>query len=120
MRTRWTVARLPITVAAMLALTTATFAAEPVNGAKTALDEYVAKPDPTYAWKVVQTTPGDGYTTIVVDLKSQSWRAIPEVDRTVWQHWLVIVKPQTVQHETAFLTIGGGRNGGPAPDKPNP
>ena len=33
------------------------FAADPVNGPKTALDEYVAKPDPTYEWKVVKTIP---------------------------------------------------------------
>ena len=34
----------------------------PVNGAKTPLDEYVAKPDPAYEWKVVKTIPGDGVT----------------------------------------------------------
>jgi PhoPQ-activated pathogenicity-related protein len=92
------------------------FAGEPVNGPKTALDEYVAKPDPTYEWKVVKTIPGDGVTTFVVDLKSQSWRAVPDVDRAVWQHWLVVVKPGTVKHPTAFLNIGGGRNGSPPPD----
>ena len=96
------------------------FAADPVNGPKTALDEYVAKPDPTYEWKVVKTIPGDGVTTFVVDLKSQSWRKIPDVDRAVWQHWLVVVKPDVVKHPTAFLFIGGGRNGGPAPDGARP
>src|SRR5262249_40059686 len=76
--------------------------------------------DPTYSWKLVNTIPGDGYTTFVIDLKSQSWRKTPEVDRTVWQHWLVIIKPDVVKHETAFLRIGGGRNGSPAPDKSSP
>src|SRR5438046_4688957 len=95
-------------------------AAEPVNGAKTALDEYVARPDPTYEWKVVKTIPGDGVTTFVVDLKSQTWRAAPEVDRAVWQHWLVVVKPDEVKHQTEFLSIGGGRNGSPAPDAARP
>jgi PhoPQ-activated pathogenicity-related protein len=42
------------------------------------------------------------------------------VDRSLWEHWLVVVKPTTVRHDTAFLTIGGGRNGGPAPDQPSP
>jgi len=42
------------------------------------------------------------------------------VDRTVWQHWLVIVKPVQVKHDTAYLRIGSGRNGDPAPDKPSP
>lgn len=98
------------------AVATAASAAEPVNGPKTPLDEYVAKADPAYEWKVVKTVPGDGHTTFVVDLKSQSWRAVPEVDRAVWEHWLVVVKPDVVKHPTAFLTIGGGRNGSPAPD----
>lgn len=94
--------------------------ADPVNGAKTPLDEYIALPDPTFAWKVAKTVPGDGYTAFVVDLKSQSWRSPPEVDRGVWQHWLVVVKPDTVRHATALLTIGGGKNGGPVPDGPSP
>jgi PhoPQ-activated pathogenicity-related protein/S-formylglutathione hydrolase FrmB len=93
---------------------------EPAAVKKTPLDDYVAKADPTYSWKLVKTIPGDGCTTFVVDLKSQSWRAAPEVDRAVWQHWLVIVKPDEVKYDTAFLRIGGGRNGGEPPDKPNP
>jgi PhoPQ-activated pathogenicity-related protein len=87
---------------------------------KTALDDYIAKPDAAYSWKLVNTIPGDGVTTFVLDLKSQSWRKPPEVDRAVWQHWLVIVKPDRVKHETAFLRIGGGRNGSPIPKQPNP
>src|SRR6266478_39965 len=79
------------------------FAAESSTGVKTPLDDYIAKPDPTYSWKVVNTIPGDGHTTFIVDLKSQSWRSVPEVDRAVWQHWLVIVKPSVIKHETAFL-----------------
>src|SRR5262245_37923365 len=82
---------------------------------KTPLDDYVAKPDSTYAWKLVQTIPGDGVTSYVLDLKSQTWRAAPEVDRPTWQHWLIITRPDKVTSDTAFLSIGGGRNGGEAP-----
>ena len=92
---------------------------QPAAPKKTPLDDYIAKTDPTYSWKLVQTIPGDGYTTYVVDLKSQSWRLPPEVDRAVWQHWLVIVKPDVVKHETAYLRIGGGKNGDAAPGKAN-
>src|SRR5215471_11753817 len=112
--------RLAITWSAVIATAACASGAEPVNGSKTPLDEYVAKPDKTYEWKVVKTIPGDGVTTFVVDLKSQSWRAVPEVDRAVWEHWLVVVKPDTVKHATAFLTIGGGRNGSPAPEAASP
>jgi len=87
---------------------------------KTALDNYIAQHDSTYSWKLVKTIPGDGCTTFVLDLKSQSWRTVPEVDRAVWQHWLVIVKPDQVKHDTAYLRIGSGRNGNPAPDQPSP
>jgi PhoPQ-activated pathogenicity-related protein len=104
----------------LIALAAPAVAAEPVNGPKTALDEHVAKPDPTYEWKVVNTVRGDGVTTFIVDLKSQTWRAAPEVDRAVWQHWLVVVKPDAVKHATAFLNIGGGRNGTPAPAAASP
>jgi PhoPQ-activated pathogenicity-related protein len=111
-----------LTLAWVFAVATAACAsgADPVNGPKTPLDEYVAKPDASYEWKVVKTIPGDGYTTFIVDLKSQTWRAAPEVDRAVWQHWLIVVKPDTVKHSTAFLNIGGGRNGSPAPDGASP
>jgi PhoPQ-activated pathogenicity-related protein len=104
----------------VLAAAATGYSVEPASNRKTALDDYIAKPDPTYSWKLVNTIPGDGYTTFVVDLKSQSWRAAPEVDRSLWQHWLVIVKPDVIKHATAFLRIGGGKNGGPAPDKPSP
>jgi PhoPQ-activated pathogenicity-related protein len=102
-----------------LILPAAAWGQEPGTQGKTALDAYIAKPDPTYSWKLVNTIRGDGYTTFVVDLHSQSWRARPEVDRTVWQHWLTIVKPDQVKHDTAQLWIVGGRNGSPAPDKPS-
>src|SRR3954468_17819957 len=82
---------------------------------KTPLDDYVARADPTYAWKLVKTIPGDGVTSFVLDLKSQSWRSAPEVDRPVWQHWLTITRPDKVTGDTALLAIGGGRNGGEAP-----
>lgn len=82
---------------------------------RTALDEYIARPDPSYSWKLVNTTRGDGVTTFIVDLHSQTWRVQPDVDRPLWQHWVTIVKPDTVKYDTAFLNIGGGRNGGAPP-----
>ncbi|HKB40152.1 MAG TPA: PhoPQ-activated protein PqaA family protein, partial [Gemmataceae bacterium] len=82
---------------------------------KTPLDDYLARPDPAYGWKLVKTIPGDGVTSYVLDLKSQTWRSTPEVDRPVWQHWLTITRPDKVTSATALLSIGGGRNGGNAP-----
>jgi PhoPQ-activated pathogenicity-related protein len=86
-----------------------------VRSEETALDQYVAKPDPSYAWHVVNTLREPGLTTFVVDLKSQTWRSPEEVDRTLWQHWLVIAKPDGATSDTALLLIGGGSNGGDPP-----
>lgn len=86
-----------------------------VHAGETALDRYVAKPDPTYSWKVVRNLPGNPVTQFVVDLKSQTWRTENDVDRPVWQHWLTVVKPTSPSSKLAFLRITGGANGGEAP-----
>lgn len=87
---------------------------------RTALDDYVQKDDPVYAWKIARTLPGPGFTTFVVDMTSQQWRTTADVNRTVWKHWLIIVKPDVVRHETALLLIGGGRNSDKVPDRTSP
>jgi PhoPQ-activated pathogenicity-related protein len=120
MNTLRTLYRLALVWSSVVLTAATSFAAEPTNGPKTPLDEYVAKPDPAYAWKVVNTVRGDGVTTFIVDLKSQSWRKVPEVNRAVWEHWLVVVKPDQVKHSTGFLVIGGGRNGSKAPAAASP
>lgn len=104
-------ARVGVSLAVVLVLGGARWLA----AGETALDRYVAKPDPTYSWKVVRTIPGNPATQYVVDLKSQTWRTEQEVDRPVWQHWLIIVKPAKVSSKTAFLRITGGANGREAP-----
>ncbi len=76
----------------------------------TALDRYVAKPDPTYAHQLVNTIPGHDSTCYVIDLTSQTWRKPEEVDRPVWKHWLTIVVPKNVTSKTALMIIGGGSN----------
>jgi PhoPQ-activated pathogenicity-related protein len=82
---------------------------------ETALDRYVKKADPSYAWKIARETNGNGATQFIVDLTSQTWRTEKDVNRPVWQHWVNIVKPDKVTSRTAFLFIVGGANGGEAP-----
>lgn len=114
--------RFAIAAAIALPLTSADFstaiAAEPGEHPQTALDRYVAKEDPTYAWKAVKQTAGKGYTSYAVHLTSQTWRASDEVDRTVWEHWLLVVKPDNVESDVGFLFITGGSNNDR--DPPNP
>lgn len=86
---------------------------------QTALDRYVAAPDPNYKWELVNTIPGEGYTTYVIDLTSQQYLTTAEVDHPIWKHWLTIVKPDTVKSDSGFLFITGGHIGGKAPAKPD-
>ncbi|MBX9790402.1 MAG: PhoPQ-activated pathogenicity-related family protein [Pirellulales bacterium] len=82
---------------------------------ETSLDRYVAEPDGSYSWKVAATHQQEGATVYIVDLKSQTWRNSTDVDRTLWEHWLVVVRPKEVTSSTGFLFIGGGRNGSDPP-----
>jgi PhoPQ-activated pathogenicity-related protein len=85
----------------------------------TALDRYVHQPDPTYAWNVASTVEHPGAKTLIVRLKSQTWRTPQEVDRPVWEHWLVVVRPEKPVSDTAFLFIGGGSNRSDMPSGPD-
>ncbi len=91
-------------------------AGTPVKAA-TALEEYVRKPDPAYHYDLVKTLRGEGFTQYVLEMTSQTWLKPEEVDRTLWKHWVRIVKPDRVEHETGLLIIGGGANGGKAPSE---
>jgi PhoPQ-activated pathogenicity-related protein len=82
---------------------------------QTALDRYVAKPDPAYSWKLVNTTQGEGYKAFLLELTSQQWRTEKDVDRPIWKHWLTIVKPDKPSTNKALLFIGGGNNNDKAP-----
>ena len=91
----------------------------PTGTRATALDAYVNKPDPAYRWSVAKVIPGPGYTTYVLDLKSQTWRGAGAVDHPVWNHWLIVVKPDRVVSDRAFLYIDGGSINDAAPNAPS-
>src|SRR5262245_14007747 len=75
---------------------------------KTPLDAYRAKPDPAYKWELKATYPGDGFTTYVLELTSQTWRTSADVDRPVWTHWMTIVKPAEIKSDKGLLYIWQG------------
>src|SRR5260370_40596413 len=93
-------------------------AAAASTGQQTALDRYVARPDPVYSWKLIRTIAGEGYRIHVLELTSQMWRTEKDVDHPVWKHWLTIVRPYHIGTNKALLWIGGGDNSDPAPSKP--
>src|SRR6267378_7858222 len=82
----------------------------PAIGEVTALDRYVAAPDPSYRYELIETIPGDGYAVHVLEMTSQRWRDETEVDRPLWKHWLTVIEPEQVATGTALLIIGGGSN----------
>ena len=95
------------------------FCEPPLGSKKTALDEYIAKPDSTYAWSVENTIEVDGLKTAVVRLKTQTWRTEKDVDRPLWEHWLVITVPEKVTTDRVFLLIGGGSHNSKVPNGPD-
>src|SRR5689334_12947537 len=84
-------------------------------GKQTALDRFMQAPDPEFRYELVNTIPGDGQTTYVLDLTSQAWRGAKDTSRPIWKHWLTIVKPDRVDSSTGFLLITGGSISSPAP-----
>jgi len=83
----------------------------------TPLDDYIKAPDENYNYSLANTIAGVGYTAYVLDMTSQSWRGKDEVDRTLWRHWLTIIKPDNIQSNKAMLWITGGSNDSSAPTK---
>lgn len=82
---------------------------------RTALDEYVARPDPNYNYHLVSRLSGQGQTTFILEMTSQAWLTTNEVDRPLWKHWLVVVKPDEITSSKALLFISGGANDGKVP-----
>jgi PhoPQ-activated pathogenicity-related protein len=81
----------------------------------TALDRYVAAPDPVYSWKLIDTRESDDHTVFVIEMTSQSWLTEKEVNRTLWKHWMTVVRPKQVKSSKSLLFITGGANDRPAP-----
>ena len=87
---------------------------------ETALDRYVAAPDPAFSWTISKALPADGATATLIDLTSQKWLTEQEVENPIWKHWLIVVTPPTVTSDVALLFIGGGRNDRQPPAAPAP
>lgn len=102
-------------LAVMFFATDAT-AEQPVRSSRTALEDYIAKKDDTYSWRVEKTVESPGLTNVVIRLKSQTWRSEKDVDRPVWEHWLVLAIPEKVTTNQAFLMIGGGSHDSKTPE----
>jgi len=104
--------RVRLLLAAVLILQVGVAAAQ-----ETALDRYVHAPDPSYHFQLVKTIAGAGYHAYVLRLTSQTWKPPILPDRSVWWHWLIVVRPDRVSYHTGFLYITGESNEDAAPDE---
>ncbi len=104
----------PIRIMLLLALTSIVGLGQHLHAhvppARTALDDYVDRPDASYRWEVVSERDEDGLKLVTVDMTSQTWRTAEEVNRTEWRHWLTVAIPTTLESDIAFLMIGSGSN----------
>jgi PhoPQ-activated pathogenicity-related protein len=75
---------------------------------ETALDRYVAAPDPNFAWKVLRELEADGMSATLIEMTSQKWLTEKEVERPLWTHWLTVVRPAQLTSDIGFLFITGG------------
>ena len=107
-------------------LTVSSLAAQPAAPARTpragetALDRYVARPDPNFAFAKVGDLPASGgVTATILEMTSQQWLTAADVDRPLWKHWLVVYRPAKVTSDIGLLWIGGGANNGKLPSRPN-
>src|SRR5437899_2980068 len=82
---------------------------------RTALDKYVAAPDPNYSFHLADRIPGKDQTTFILEMTSQAWLTTNEVDRPLWKHWVVLVKPDQITSSKSLLFISGGANDGKPP-----
>ena len=113
--------RLLISVIAVLPLVVAAGPQQPASFARasaTALDRYVAAPDPSFAWKAVKDLPAEGATATLLEMTSQRWLTEQEVERPNWTHWITVVRPAQVTSNVALMYIGGGSNERPSPARP--
>ena len=76
-----------------LALPAASAGSAPFDDPATALRDYVAAEDPAYGYRLVDSSSEDGYTTHLLRMTSQRWRAPGEALPTRWRHWLVVIVP---------------------------
>lgn len=84
-----------------------------VASENTPLDDYVEKDDPAYGFAREGVRHKEGYSVFVIQMTSQSWRSSQEVDRTLWEHEVLIAVPWVTHsgnQNTSLLIVNGGAN----------
>ena len=70
------------------------------------LDEYMALPDDSYGWKIVQKSEPGGRHVFLVEMTSQTWHEV------MWKHYMYIVEPSKMTNpNNCILFIAGSSIG---------
>jgi len=102
--------------AILLLLCTATTQAQtPGDLQLTALDRYVRQADPSYRYSVLDVVEGEGYSTYIVEMTSQTWLTENEVNLPRWEHFMTITAPHALASDIGFVTVTGGSKGNDVP-----
>jgi PhoPQ-activated pathogenicity-related protein len=79
-------------------------------GERTPLDDFVNALDPAYTWSLRSRVDGDGFTKYNLLVTSGTWRTLAEVNKPLWQHWVVLYVPDVILSNKALMLIDGGSN----------
>ena len=92
-------------LACLLASSARVQSAEALPVVPTALQDYVARPDDSFAWKLIDKQEAAGARVYEVEFISQTWMDMP------WKHDLIVFEPAQLKHpEHVLLFITGGSN----------
>ncbi|ELU12570.1 hypothetical protein CAPTEDRAFT_201616 [Capitella teleta] len=84
------------------------------------LFEYVQRPDDSFAFEEIETYQEDDYVVHVLNMTSQTWMDDSFSDRSVWWHYVVIVRPTEVKTISdqggIFVGLGDMDDEPPHPD----
>ncbi len=93
-------------------------AAAPALLALAPLERYLDNGDASYGYRLINTITDDPrYRAYVLELTSQQWRSVREVDQPLWKHWITIVEPADVRTDMAAIVVGGGSKNDAPPAK---
>jgi len=88
----------------LFTILSAIFWIEWAHGAETALSDYVAQPDSSFTWQIVQRVETRDAEVLELRLHSQTWKNV------LWRHRMYIIRPNRLIDESqALLTVTGGR-----------
>lgn len=82
-------------------------------------EAYVHEIHPSFSYELVDSTTGEGVTSYIFRMVSQEWLTKELLNTPEWWHWVTVVVPDEIEHQTALLWIGGGSSDRDQPEGAN-